>query len=232
MSIARFYGLHAGERCAILANGESLLDFPESRKYHVKEIARWFHLPPDLIGDLEKATVPYKDWPDPIIGLNRSWELVDAPYHCIIDLKQLESARKECVTFEHLFIGQGKDEKQEAKKLKALKHIKAETVTFLPGHESRYGLGFCTDLVNDTFFIPSVPYMALQIANWMGFAEIHFWGLDLHGGKFWKPDWKIVAGTAKQQDREFKLANRKLKALGVRVVNHSKGTLCTAFERG
>ena len=157
--------------------------------------------------------------------------MVDAPYHCVIDLKQLESARMECVKFQHLFIGQGDDEEQEAKKLEALKHIEADRVTLLPGHEKRYGLGFCTDLVNDTFYIPSVPYMALQIANWMGFAEIHFWGLDLHGGKFWQKDWLIGTPTARLQDRQFKLANRKLKALGVRVVNHSKGTHCTAFER-
>lgn len=207
MSIADFKNRHAGESCAILANGETVRDFPAA------------------------------DWQHPIIGLNRSWELVQAPYYCIIDVEQLMAAADHGVEFKHLFVGMndGKDGKykpeREARKLAVLDAIKAESVTILAGQERRYGLGFCMDLERDKFYIPNVSYMALQLARYMGFAEMHFWGLDLHGAKFWRKDWEIGDGPAKQQNRQFKYAWRVLKPLGVRVVNHSAGTLCTVFER-
>lgn len=208
MNIADFKDRHAGERCAILANGETVADFP-------------------------------RDWKEIVIGLNRSWEITDAAYHCIIDKKQLMAAADCGVKFRHLFVGQGDDAIVEARKLAVLDRVDAESVTLMPGQSKRrivvdgrvHKLGFCLDLVNDRFYIPSVPYMALQIAAWIGFKEMHFWGLDLHGSKFWNEDWKMSKDTAQLQDRQFKLANRKLKALGVRVVNHSQGTHCTAFER-
>lgn len=193
---------HSGQPCVILANGESLCNFAAES------------VPADAF----------------VIGLNRSWELIGAPYHCIIDLKQLEAARDNGIYFDHLLIGQGDNEQREAAKLGVLKEVRAEAVTLLRGQESRYGLGFCADLERDRFFIPSVPYMALQIAAWMGTSEIHIWGLDLHGSKFWDKDWQIMHATAQLQNRQCKLANRALKAMGVRVVNHSRGTHCTAFE--
>jgi hypothetical protein len=187
------------EKCAILANGETLRDFPA-------------------------------DWPYITFGINRSWEVTSSLYHCIIDTKQLMWAVESDVVFEHLFVGQGDDEEAEAKKCAWLRDIRAKTVTLIRGQEKRYGLGFCVDLERDTFYIPSAPYMALQLARWMGFEEMHFWGLDLHGAKFWNAEWEIGQSAAQLQNRQFKFANRALKKLGVRVINHSAGTHCSAFE--
>ncbi|MHC4426938.1 MAG: hypothetical protein ACYSYV_12700 [Planctomycetota bacterium] len=203
----QFKNRHAGQKCAILANGVTIEDFPVAK------------------------------WPYVTIGINRSWEVASSPYQCIIDAKQLQWAVKAGVKFKWLFFGFSanpeteKAKENEKRKRELMKEVDALAVFTMPGHEKRYGLGFCEDLVNGQFFIPNAPYMALQIAAWMGFKEIHFWGLDLHGCKFWDRNWQIPGSTAQLQNRQFKIANRALKKLGVRVINHSKGTHCTAFER-
>ncbi len=202
----QFHNRHAGQKCAILANGESVRDF---------DLSKWRHV---------------------TFGINRSWEITSSPYHCLIDANQLEWAVEFNIKFKWLFIGfsenpeSEKAKENEKRKRELIKQVDALAVFGLPGHEKRYGLGFCTDLINEQFFIPNVPYMDLQIAAWMGFKEIHFWGLDLHGCKFWDAKWEIPQATAQLQNRQFKYANRELKKLGVRVINHSAGTHCTAFE--
>jgi hypothetical protein len=204
----QFHNRHAAQKCAILANGETTRDFDPGK------------------------------WPYVTIGINMSWRVSNSPYHCIIDADQLGWAVDAGVKFKWLFIGISenpqtkKAEKNEKRKRELIKRVDALGVYMLPGQEKRYGLGFCEDLINGQFYIPNAPYMALQLAAWMGIREIHFWGLDLHGAKFWDPTWKIGLPTAQLQNRQFKYANRALKKLGVRVVNHSAGTRCSAFEKG
>ncbi len=136
-------------------------------------------------------------WSHEVIGTNRSWRISDARYHCVIDVGQMRATPYPFKS--DLFVGIDDDEKTTKSKRGLYQEISANETTELRGWTSRYGPEFVKDL-NDPVWLPNVGVMALQLAHWMGFREIHFWGLDLYGVKFWDSDWKISQPRARLQD--------------------------------
>ena len=72
--------------------------------------------------------------------------------------------------------------------------------------------------------VGSVAYVALQLAVWMGFNPIYFYGLDLHGPKFTGEP----AGGLAGMNGLFLAARRELPEL-IEIYNCSPGSRCTAF---
>jgi hypothetical protein len=92
--VNQFHNRHAGQKCAILANGVTIEDFPVA------------------------------EWPYVTIGINRSWEIVNSPYHCIIDAGQLESVVKANVKLKWLLLGISQN--PESEKCKENEKLKRE----------------------------------------------------------------------------------------------------------
>jgi hypothetical protein len=93
-------------------------------------------------------------------------------------------------------------------------------------------LGFSFNPTREVWLM-SAPYFALQLSTWLypELKEIHLWGIDLEGAKFYDSKWEIAPGEVKRQNEEFVFARKALAAKGICVLNHSKGKGCTAFER-
>ncbi len=189
---------HLGETCAILLNGRSVTAF--------------------------KA----KTWPHAVIGTNRSWEVAEAPYHCVIDKKQLLALAGHPLGL--LFVGIDKNEEETARKRRLYPSLRAAKIIELPGWTERYGAAFITDL-HKPIWLPNVGIMALELGYWMGFRRFDIWGLDLQGCKFWDPSWVIGESTAKLQDTQFRFVARVLRRLDVQVINHNPRSLCGAFPK-
>lgn len=154
--ISSFRGKHAGQVCAILANGPSL-------KKH----------------DLSRLRCP-------TIGTNRSWELLWPTYHVVCDgahYKQnpevYEKLHKEGRLFVHEMVG--KNNWPVGIKLYGPlnKHMTGGKTPLPFSLDIEQGVQLYHGPVG------SVGFLALQIAVYMGFSKVFFLGLDLQGLHFY-----------------------------------------------
>ena len=151
--VGSFRNKHAGQRCAILCNGPSIKEFP------------------------------FGKWKDTVIGINRSWIIADARYHCFIDAEQLVSALKARISLQQLFVGRkdelntDRDRGEDLGKRILIQNVEHKGCHEIKGPTGRKGLTFSFDLERDAgaVSIPNTPFMALEIAAYLGFKRIDFW---------------------------------------------------------
>jgi len=216
-------------KVAILCNGASVLNFD-----------------PEKWGDY------------PTIGINGSWRIMQSKYHCIIDVKQLKELNSWWMRatgsqpfFKHLMIGLFWD-KDENGKLKGggskyllWRDLLFESCTEVASTTRELDGAFSMALDKYGAWLQSTPLFALQLAVYLGFEEIHFWGLDLVGYKFFAPWWKfwrrfmrvgnkqLNQPTAIVQNFHYMNAAASLRKYkpNVRIYNHNPDSACGAFEK-
>ncbi len=216
-------------KVAILCNGPSLLKFD-----------------PEKWGDY------------PTIGMNGSWRVMQSRYHVIIDVKQLKELNSWWMrlmgwqpSFKHLMIGLYWDRDEDGtvkgggSKYLLWRDLLFESATEVASFTREVGGGFSKNLAMHGAWMPSTPILALQLAIYLGFVEIHFYGLDLVGHKFFAPWWKVWRrfmnvgakklnqATAIKQNEYFILAAHaiRLNYPNVRIYNHNPESACGAFEK-
>lgn len=178
-------GKHSGE-CVIIANGSStttrlLSDVEKERGKALKY--------PLTVHDPELLKYPLDKIPVPIITVNQAWKLVEPTFHVVAeqghytkdpDVYQRFDREKKLFT-----IGAGWDDgRQPAGYCVGIRGVRpnlgpAEFREAIWSEDiQQQGTPICFGLTG------SVTYSALQIADWLGFTEITFVGLDLFGAKF------------------------------------------------
>jgi len=176
-------------------------------------------------------------WPHPIIGMNLTWKLFQADYHCIIDIMQFRRIRSLPVLqrpkFKHLFIGVywdliypwwnftrwtwlrkiwlGKDWQS---KYPLWHDWDFESCTEIATFPHTITGGFSWDIAKYGAWLPSTMHMAIQLALHLGFYDICIWGLDLKGPKF-TGGTEMHPETAMRQNAQFNLAAMSIKQLNV-----------------
>lgn len=226
--IHHFKGTEAG-KVAILCNGESVKRFD-----------------PEKWGDF------------PTIGINGSWRIMQSKYHCIIDVKQFKElgswwmrASGKQPAFKHLMIGLYWDRgdngevKGGGSKYLIWRDLLFESATEIASISREIDGGFSFMLDKFGAWMPSTPMLALQLAIFLGFEEIHFYGLDLVGYKFYAPGWALWRRFMRVGDKPLNQATaivqnfhymntastlRKFKP-NVRIYNHNPDSACNAFEK-
>jgi len=180
-----FAGKHKGEECLILANGESLMSYDPRKQKRVK-----------------KAGVV-------VIGVNQSWKIEPDPdYHVCVDVSQLDRDEPQ------------QDYGPHANK-EAFEALSRRGILFAsPVWQDRTPpLGIPIPMLGYPFTwgrfesepkglvisvegSGSVAYVALQLAEVMGFSKIWLCGFDQQGPKFTGEP--IRGGILKRQDWLFK----------------------------
>lgn len=185
---------HQGRECLILGNGESLFDLA-----HAGDCT-------PVYSRIEQA----QDAGAVVIGLNQSWKMHKAPdYHVCVDISQYDRDEKQADVF-------GKDANKKAFQALSERGILFASPVWrdrtpplgipipMLGHPYTWGR-FDSDprgLVVSVDGAGSVAYVALQLAELMGFAKIWLCGFDQQGPKFTGET--VRSGILKRQDWLFK----------------------------
>jgi hypothetical protein len=185
-----------------------------------------------------------EEWPYPTIGMNLSWKLFQADYHCIIDIGQFRRINSlpelQRPSFRHLFIGVYWDLRYPLWKFWRWDWMRKlmlgrdwqskyplwrdwdyETCTEIANWPQTLLGGFSWQIEKYGAWMPSTMHMALQLALHMGFHDIRIWGLDLKGPKFNGGN-EMDGETAMRQNAQFLMANMTLRQMNVSRYNLGK----------
>ena len=162
-----------------------------------------------------------------LFGTNRSWTEVQANYHAISDRIHLEEIRQRKWWPAFLFSGipNWPD---------GLEGVRFSTTAFRSWH-GRLSPVFSEDLRRGVS-MGGTPFVALQIAAWMGFSEIFLAGIDLNvdletGSGHHYPGHQIPRQMKDEQTWNFAIAKETLDRLRIRVVNLNPRSLLEVWPR-
>ena len=150
-----------------------------------------------------------------LMGMNQSWRVFPRPdYHVVLDITQESQPGGRAALRElgdRLFTICPFDY-----------GISINLLTDLPQRSVTFSRDLTHGVVVDAHGVGSVMYMALQLAEWMGFARIWITGFEMGGPKFTGQP----TGIIHRQQELFRLTPEDVRAK-VRVI---APTACTVFE--
>lgn len=164
-----------------------------------------------------------------LFGINRSWTEVGAHYHAISDRVHMREIHDRLWTPAFLFCGM-----PWAMWPIGIDGVRFSTTRFR-NWRGRLSPVFSEDL-RAGVSMGGTPFVALQIAAWMGFPEIFFAGIDLEvdpetaeGHHY--PGHPIPRQMKDEQTWNFEIAKEALDRLRIRVVNLNPRSLLEIWPR-
>ncbi len=200
MNIADFHNAESGP-VALLGNGPSL--------------AEW-----DLPALAERM---------PLFGMNTSWKLIETRWRCYVDVAHHDDIRLgRAPAPEVAFFLEDHCRKAKPEPLGPALTRVGVSISSRPRPSGEHG--FCGAALGGGSFGLFAGYLALEIAQWMGFNPIHLIGYDGEGGHFDEPDVERSTKETESWRQDFRVARACLDRAGVRVINCSPASVIDAFE--
>ncbi len=163
----------------------------------------------------------------PLFGINTSWKLIETRWRCYVDVAHHDAIRAGIAPApEVAFFLEGHCRKREP--LGPILERVGVPIQSRPRPSNEHG--FCGGELDGGSYGLFAGYLALEIAQWMGFNPIHLISYDGEGGHFDEPDVERSAKETESWRRDFRVARACLDRAGVRVYNCSQRSVIDAFD--
>jgi len=160
----------------------------------------------------------------PLIGINRSWKLIETPWRCYVDEAHHDDIRLGRAPAPEMAFSVRDPNRLEVP-------CPSVVVPWTPVTQETPKQRFCGAELDVGSFGPFAGYFALELARWMGFNPIYLFGYDGDGGHFDELDFERPELETRTWNGLFREARECLDRDGVRVINCSPASAIDAFER-